>query len=354
MRLAQDDRAEATRLLHRALPLARWSAIAPHILQHFYGTMIRAAPDVESARAIVDQAKPPSARKIPATSAMSRLPCPPQSLAQMLVTSTMPAGTSPWQSNLPRCGRAAPHGRRRLPKPGRTWLVRRVMGMLQVVTCLRPSSSSLLPASHWMPIAASPDVRRQAGQRFATAPLRYLLIKGAGDAGHDQRPRGSRWEYPWKATAIASNHRACGEVDRAVVEILAWCGAALSCLLSVPQVVRTLHTDRLDGLSAPTYWIVLINAAVWSAWALLTGEHAAGVPAVINGPAAILILYRLTAARRKRLTLPTRVEGNRTAKSAAQDEIAAGSYGRPATRLRMCRPLRRTRVPGGWIRRARP
>ncbi len=124
-----------------------------------------------------------------------------------------------------------------------------------------------------------------------------------------------------------------------MVEILAWCGAALSCLLSVPQVVRTLRTDRLDGLSAPTYWIVLINAAVWSAWALLTGEHAAGVPAVINGPAAILILYRLTAARRKRLTLPTRVEGNRTAKSAAQDEIAAGSYGRPAMCLRMCRPL---------------
>ena len=54
--LARGDRAEATRLLRRALPLARWSAIALHLLQRVYGTMIRAAPDVESARAVVDQA----------------------------------------------------------------------------------------------------------------------------------------------------------------------------------------------------------------------------------------------------------------------------------------------------------
>jgi DNA-binding SARP family transcriptional activator/tetratricopeptide (TPR) repeat protein len=56
VRLAQGDRVEAMRLLHRALPLARWSAIALHLLQRVYGTMIRAAPDVESARAVVDQA----------------------------------------------------------------------------------------------------------------------------------------------------------------------------------------------------------------------------------------------------------------------------------------------------------
>ena len=56
VRLAQGDRAEAMRLLLRALPLARWSAIALHLLQRVYGTMIRSAPDVESARAVVDQA----------------------------------------------------------------------------------------------------------------------------------------------------------------------------------------------------------------------------------------------------------------------------------------------------------
>jgi len=56
VRLAQGDRAEARRLLQRALPLARWSAIALHLMQRVYGTMIRAAPDEAAARAVVDQA----------------------------------------------------------------------------------------------------------------------------------------------------------------------------------------------------------------------------------------------------------------------------------------------------------
>ena len=56
VRLAQGDRPEAQQLLRRALPLARWSASALHLLQRVYGTMIRAAPDVETARAVVDQA----------------------------------------------------------------------------------------------------------------------------------------------------------------------------------------------------------------------------------------------------------------------------------------------------------
>jgi DNA-binding SARP family transcriptional activator len=56
VRLAQGNRGEAQQLLRRALPLARWSATALHLLQRVYGTMIRAAPDVETARAVVDQA----------------------------------------------------------------------------------------------------------------------------------------------------------------------------------------------------------------------------------------------------------------------------------------------------------
>ncbi len=57
VRLAQGDRQEARRLLERALPLARWSVIAMHLLQRIYGTMILAAPDPDAARALVDQAE---------------------------------------------------------------------------------------------------------------------------------------------------------------------------------------------------------------------------------------------------------------------------------------------------------
>lgn len=78
-----------------------------------------------------------------------------------------------------------------------------------------------------------------------------------------------------------------------IIAILAWSGAALSCLLIIPQAIRTLRTDRLDAISATTYWIVLGNAVIWAAWSVLTQQYAAGAPALVNGPAAILILLRL-------------------------------------------------------------
>ena len=49
-----------------------------------------------------------------------------------------------------------------------------------------------------------------------------------------------------------------------IITILAWTGAVLSYLLTIPQAGRTLRSDRLDGLSATTYWIVFGNAAVWA------------------------------------------------------------------------------------------
>ncbi|MEU6415324.1 AAA family ATPase [Microbispora sp. NPDC046933] len=57
VRLARDDRPAADRLLRRALPLARWSLLANHLLQRLYGTMILAAPDPDAARAVVDTAE---------------------------------------------------------------------------------------------------------------------------------------------------------------------------------------------------------------------------------------------------------------------------------------------------------
>ena len=82
-----------------------------------------------------------------------------------------------------------------------------------------------------------------------------------------------------------------------VAELLGWFGAGLSCVISLPQVVRTMRAKQLDGISSATYWLVLANAAAWTAWSLLTGEYAAGVPALVNGPVAIVILHRLVATR---------------------------------------------------------
>jgi DNA-binding SARP family transcriptional activator/tetratricopeptide (TPR) repeat protein len=55
--LARGDRATAGRLLRRALPLARWSLLANHLLQRVYGTMVAAADDGPAGLAAVDAAE---------------------------------------------------------------------------------------------------------------------------------------------------------------------------------------------------------------------------------------------------------------------------------------------------------
>jgi DNA-binding SARP family transcriptional activator len=55
--LVRGDRAGATRLLNRALPMARWSTMAVHLIQRVYGTMIAAADGPDAARAVVDRAE---------------------------------------------------------------------------------------------------------------------------------------------------------------------------------------------------------------------------------------------------------------------------------------------------------
>lgn len=80
-----------------------------------------------------------------------------------------------------------------------------------------------------------------------------------------------------------------------LAELLGWFAAGLPCVISLPQVLRTVRSKQLDGISSATYWLVLANAAAWSVWSLLTGEYVAAVPAMVNGPAAIVILHRLVA-----------------------------------------------------------
>ena len=55
-RLEMGDRDEALRLLEEALPLARWSALAQHLVQRIFGCMISATQDPHEARAVVDRA----------------------------------------------------------------------------------------------------------------------------------------------------------------------------------------------------------------------------------------------------------------------------------------------------------
>jgi ATP/maltotriose-dependent transcriptional regulator MalT len=55
--VAEGDFAAAKRLLQDALPLARGSILAKHLLHRIFGTMIVAATDAREARAIIDRAE---------------------------------------------------------------------------------------------------------------------------------------------------------------------------------------------------------------------------------------------------------------------------------------------------------
>jgi hypothetical protein len=55
--IARGDTVTATQLLNQALPLARGSMIANHLMQRIYGSLIIAAADPERARAVVDRAE---------------------------------------------------------------------------------------------------------------------------------------------------------------------------------------------------------------------------------------------------------------------------------------------------------
>ena len=57
VRVAEGDGVAAMRLLQEALPLARASMVAKHLMQRIFGTMILAASDPLEARAIVDRAE---------------------------------------------------------------------------------------------------------------------------------------------------------------------------------------------------------------------------------------------------------------------------------------------------------
>lgn len=95
-----------------------------------------------------------------------------------------------------------------------------------------------------------------------------------------------------------------------IITVLAWTGAFLSCMLTIPQAVRTLRSDQLDGLSAATDWLILGNAAAWAAWSVLAGEYVAGVPSLVNGPAALLILRRMHRSQRSVVRV-TQLQGYR-------------------------------------------
>ena len=82
------------------------------------------------------------------------------------------------------------------------------------------------------------------------------------------------------------------------VILLGFAGAAISCLTALPQALKALRepAECLIGVSRWTWRIMALNAGIWLLWAILAGQICAGLPSLVNGPAALIILWRTKRA----------------------------------------------------------
>ena len=162
VRLAAGDRDGAGALLDQALPLARWSIIANHLLQRIYGTMIEAAADPLVARAIVDRAESTLGLEDRCRfCSVMLVACRPSVRARTSATSTTRTATWRWPSGRRRCGRAR-RGRPPSPRRPAGWRWLKEIPIEPPSGCAWRWPASSAPGSRWTSNAAGAGWRPSA------------------------------------------------------------------------------------------------------------------------------------------------------------------------------------------------
>lgn len=65
----------------------------------------------------------------------------------------------------------------------------------------------------------------------------------------------------------------------------------------VPQAVRAVRAPSTAGVSAASWWLVLVAAVIWSAYGVAIGRWVVVAPGFIQFPAGVAVLWRLRPAR---------------------------------------------------------
>ncbi len=90
------------------------------------------------------------------------------------------------------------------------------------------------------------------------------------------------------------------------IEILGFAASVVSFVLWWPQAVRVWQCRRsvehLSGVSISSQVLLLTNASLWGAYAVVTGSLWVGAPGLVNAPVAILTIVILRRARRAQLS----------------------------------------------------
>ena len=88
----------------------------------------------------------------------------------------------------------------------------------------------------------------------------------------------------------------------ASVEVLGFAASVVSFVLWWPQAMRVWQcrrsVEQLSGVSISSQVLLLTNAALWGAYAAVTGSLWVGAPGLVNAPLAIMTIVILRRAHR--------------------------------------------------------
>jgi uncharacterized protein with PQ loop repeat len=88
----------------------------------------------------------------------------------------------------------------------------------------------------------------------------------------------------------------------AYIETLGFAASVVSFVLWWPQAVRVWRCSRrgesLSGVSLSSQALLLVNALLWGAYAIITQSLWVGAPGLINAPLAVLTIVVLHRSRR--------------------------------------------------------
>jgi uncharacterized protein with PQ loop repeat len=94
------------------------------------------------------------------------------------------------------------------------------------------------------------------------------------------------------------------------IETLGFTASVVSFVLWWPQAVRVWRCRRrgesLSGVSLSSQVLLLLNATLWGAYAVLTQSLWVGAPGLINAPLAAVTIVVLSRARHPRVRAEAR------------------------------------------------
>src|SRR6478735_2164957 len=93
------------------------------------------------------------------------------------------------------------------------------------------------------------------------------------------------------------------QIVNGYIQLLGFIASLMSFVLWWPQAALVWRCRRqgeqLTGVSTSSQLLLLMNACLWGAYAVVTGSLWVGAPGLINGPLAIVTIVLLRRARQQ-------------------------------------------------------